>query len=67
MSVEFTVRTDPPCVSGRGWDGTNLTWHNQRFVYGLLSQLERGGGYGAEISAGGGVDVNVEGLHGRGG
>lgn len=65
MSVESAVRANAPCVSGGRGNGTNLARHNQRFVHCSLRRLERIGSDGSEISAGGGVDVNVEGLHGR--
>lgn len=66
VPVESAIRANPPCVDGWGWAGSNFARHNQRFVHCSLGRLERGGGYGAKISASGRVDVNVEGLHGCG-
>lgn len=64
VSVESAVRTNPPCLSGWGWTGSDFARHNQCTVDCSLRRLERIGSDGSEISAGGGVDVNVEGLHG---
>ena len=63
MSVESTVRADPPRVNRWGWGGADGALDYQRFVDGLLSRLERGGRYGSKISLG---TVNVESLHGCG-
>lgn len=63
VSIESTVRSDPPCVNGGRGDGTHLARHNQCTVDCSLRSLERGGCDGSEISASGRVDVNVEGLH----
>lgn len=64
MSVQTTIRTDPPRVNGLGWGGADGALDYQRFVYGLLSRFERCCGDGAEVSLG---TVDVKGLHGRGG
>lgn len=60
MSVESTVGADAPRVSGGRWNGPYLARHNQCTVDCSLGRLERGGGYGAEVSLG---TVHVEGAH----
>jgi hypothetical protein len=66
VPVEATVGSDSPRVSGWGWTGSDFARHNQCTVDCSLRRLERIGSDGSEISAGGGVDVNVKGLHGCG-
>ena len=60
MSVESAVRADSPRVNRWGWGGADSALNNQCLVDGLLSQLERVGSDGAEISLG---TINVKGAH----
>ncbi len=60
VSVESTIRADPPSVSGGRWGGADSALDNQGLVYGLLSRLERVGSDCAEVSLG---TVNVKGTH----
>jgi hypothetical protein len=61
VSVQAPIRANAPSVNGGRWSGAYRALDYQRFVYGSLSRLERGGGDGAEVSLG---TVNVKGLHG---